>query len=133
MPSQHIGRIGERRRIILAGNEGAARIINANSAIALGVLAPPVDRNVEIANPSPSQGGAVLRVERNRLFEKGQGLEDSLLSQRPEKRLGTQAQIVCGKIDRRPTDRALDFTGLQRRLDDAGNIAGHLVLEGEYI
>jgi hypothetical protein len=96
---QHIGGIGERRSIFLAGDERPARVTHANIAIALEVFAPAVDRYMQTAHRRPAERRPVLRVARIRLLEQGERLQNSSLAE------GQNSGCARVGTDRKLSDR----------------------------
>src|SRR5215813_9260447 len=77
------------------------------------------------------QGETIARIASNRSSEQFERFDRLVLFPGVIAWQGTQVEIVCGQIERRPLCRAADFGRLQCRLDDAGDGRRHLVLKLE--
>src|SRR6516162_10604546 len=76
-------------------------------------------------------GETVARIASNRSPEQFECFDCLALFPGLVEWQGTQVEIVCGQIARRPLGRTADFGRLQCRLDDAGDGRRHLVLKLE--
>ncbi len=74
-----------------------------------------------------------MPIDRDRLFEQSQSLENPLFRYRIEGRKRAQIEIVGGEVGRRPRGGAAHLGGLQGRLDHPGNADSDLVLELEHV
>ena len=86
-----------------------------------------------MADRCVGQCRSVTRIERDRLLEQSQGLDDPLFRYRKEDRKRAQVEIVGGEIARRPRGGAAHLGGLQCRLDHAGDAESDLILKLEHI
>ena len=73
----------------------------------------------------------VMPIDRDRLLEQSQSLENPLFRYWKEDRKRAQVEIVGGEVGRRPRGGAAHLGGLQCRLDDAGDADRDLVLKLE--
>jgi hypothetical protein len=74
-----------------------------------------------------------MPIDRDRLLEQSQSLENPLFRYREKDCKCAQVQVVGGKIVGRAVSRMSALGGLQCRLDDAGDARCHLVLKVEDI
>ena len=70
-----------------------------------------------------------MRIDRDRLLEQSQSLENPLFRYWIEDRKRAQVEIVGAEVGRRPRGGAAHLGGLQCRLDDAGDADRDLVLQ----
>ena len=74
-----------------------------------------------------------MRIDRDRLLEQSQSLDNPLFRHWKEDRKRAQIEIVGGEIGRRARGGAAHLSRLQCRLDHPGDAERHLVLQIEYI
>ena len=72
-----------------------------------------------------------MPIDRDRLLEQSQSLENPLFRYWKEGRKRAQVEIVGGEVGRRPRGGAAHLGRLQCRLDDAGDADRDLVLKLE--
>ena len=75
----------------------------------------------------------VMRIDRDRLLEQSQSLENPLFRYRKEGRKRAQVEIVGGEVGRRPRGGAAHLGSLQCRLDHPGDADRDLVLKLEHV
>src|SRR5207248_10073379 len=73
-----------------------------------------------------------MPIDRDRLFEQSEGLENPLSCYWIEGRERAQVEIVRGEVGRRPRGGSAHLGGLQCRFDDSGNADGDFVLKLEH-
>ena len=130
---QHLGGVGEDARVVLRHLERLPSKIAGLAAICLRRFGPAVNDEPHVADRRPGKCRPVMRIDRDRLIEQSQSLENPLLRYWKEDRKRAQVEIVGGEIVGRPRGGAAHLGGLQCRLDDPGDADGDLVLKLEHV
>src|SRR5215467_14041123 len=74
-----------------------------------------------------------MPIDRDRLLEQSQSLDNPLFCYRKESRKGAKIEIVGAEVGRRPRGGTAHLGRLQCRLDVSGDAYRNLVLQVEYI
>src|SRR6516162_10208309 len=130
---QHEGGAGEHARVILNGLERLTSEFDCLAAGCLRRFDPAPNDEVHVADRRHRQCGSVVRIDRDRLVEQSQSLDNPLLRHWKEDRKRAQVEIVGAEIGRRPRGGAAYFSCLQCRLDNTGSAESDFVLKLENI
>ena len=108
--SQHEGRVGQDARVVLAPLRAPAGQDRCLSTVRLRVFGPAVIDEPHVANRGPGECRPVMPIDRDRLFEQSQRLEEPALSSLEKGRKRAQIEVVGGRD--RSVGRAADATDL---------------------
>src|SRR6266478_688775 len=94
----HEGGVGEDARVVLRRLERLPGKIVGLAVICFRRLGPAVKGKVEVAERRPGERRAVMRIDRDRLLEQSQGLENPIFCYWKEDRKRAQVEIVGGEV-----------------------------------
>ena len=107
--------------------------IDGLAAVRLRLFGPAVSDEPQVADRRPGECRPVMPIDRDRLLEQSESLENPLFCYRKEGRKRAQVEIVGAEVGRRPRGGAAHLRRLQCRLDHPGDADRDLVLKFEDI